>query len=308
MISRHTFLLLTLITGLNGCEGGSFRFDQGRAFHYLEKQCDFGPRNPGSAGYYDCRDWLKTELEQTADTVFFQPFTQSDPRNGDVYALSNILAVYGREKPPGILLAAHWDTRPWADEDPDPFYQEEPILGANDGASGVAVLLEMAQHLQAMDLPFQVLVVLLDGEDLGQPGLPQSYAKGSEFLAQNPPLPLPEEGIVLDMVGDKQLTLFIERNSYRQNPELVNDLWGLAREMKLPAFRDRVALTIYDDHIPLFRYGGVRAVDLIDFDYPDQATNYWHTHWDTPEQCSPASLGQVGRLLENFLVRRGRKD
>jgi len=207
-----------------------------------------------------------------------------------------------------LLLGAHWDTRPWGDQDDDAFYHREPILGANDGASGVAVLLELGTMLKALDLPFQVMIVFFDGEDLGQPNRPESYARGSAILAQKSPVPLPPEGIVLDMVGDRELSISIERNSYYQNPELVKELWKLARTLKLNAFHDRVGLTIFDDHIPLYRDAGVRMVDIIDFDYPNSYLNYWHTHLDTPEQCSPASLDQVGTLVLNFLINRGRKD
>lgn len=283
-------------------------FDGDTALDYLRTQCAFGPRNPGSTGYFDCRDWLIRQLATSADTVIVQPFQLEDPFTAEVYDLSNLIAIYGVDKAPGILLGAHWDTRPWGDEDEDSFYHHEPILGANDGASGVAVLLTIGTYLEKLNLPYQVMLVLFDGEDLGQPGDPRSYARGSAQLAQEPPVPLPPEGIVLDMVGDKELKISMERNSYFQNPPLVRELWALARTLELKAFRNLMGLTIYDDHIPLYRDAGVRMVDLIDFEYPNSAVNYWHTHLDVPENCSAESLDQVGTLVLNFLINRGRKD
>jgi len=285
-----------------------FDFNGDTAFTYLQTQCEFGPRNPGSSGYFDCRDWLIKQLQVSADTVIIQPFRLEDPFTAEWYDLSNLIAVYGTDRPPGILLGAHWDTRPWGDQDEDSFYHDEPILGANDGASGVAILLTIGTYLKKLNLPYQVMIVLFDGEDLGQPNDPQSYARGSAELAKAPPMPLPPEGIVLDMVGDKELKISMERNSYYQNPDLIRELWSLAGKLKLKAFQNYVGLTIYDDHIPLYRDAGIRMVDLIDFDYPNPYLNYWHTHLDIPENCSAESLDQVGTLVMNLLLNRGRKD
>lgn len=306
--SRLSVLLSILFAIAPAWSQDAIPFDGSAAFNILEKQCNFGPRNPGSTGYYECRDWLTDQLLLSADTVVVQPFTRNDPFTGQPYDMENLMGVYGVKKPPGILLAAHWDTRPWADEDQDDFYKKEPILGANDGASGVAVLLQIGKMLNEMDLPYQVVIVLLDGEDLGQPGRPESYAQGSEELAKNPPIPLPPEGILLDMIGDSNLHISREQNSYYQNPDLVKSLWDLAAQLNLKAFNKRIGPNIYDDHIPLYRYAGIKMIDLIDFDYPDKYTNYWHTHWDTPEHCSAKSLDQVGTLIINFLADRSRRD
>ncbi len=299
MVQRISILLTILL--LNSCQNSVPDFSGQNAFAYLEKQCSFGPRNPGSAGYLDCLDYLVNELQATADTVWTQPFTYQDPYRGDKYELQNIIARYNPDAGYQVLLGAHWDTRPWADNDPDEGLKKQPILGANDGASGVAVLLEMARIISKEKPNAGITIVFFDGEDLGLPEESNSYAQGSQFFARNLSIKTPDHAIVLDMVGDTHLHLPIERYSYRHAPKLVRQMWQLAKSLQLPAFDQSLGPMIYDDHVPLWEYARIPAVDIIDYSYPHPYANYWHTQEDTPDKCSPKSLAQVGTLLVHHI-------
>ena len=296
MIIKLMFVLLILLLNY-GCGNAVPEFSGERAFQYLEKQCAFGPRNPGSKGYENCLAYLIEELQSTADTVWTQPFTYKDPFRGGNYDLQNIIGRFNPTSEKQILLGAHWDTRPWSDMEVDEQKQNNPILGANDGASGVAVLLELAKVLNENPSSTGITIILFDGEDLGFSGENKSYAQGSQYFAQNLPIPKPDHAIILDMVGDKYPHFPIERFSYRNAPRLVRSLWKLAQKLNLPAFDQTLGYTLYDDHVPLWDYAQIPSVDIIDFDYPHEYENYWHTNEDTPDNCSAKSLDQVGTLL-----------
>ena len=289
---------------LPSCNNAVPKFDKGNAFRYLVEQCEFGPRNPNSIGYKQCLDYLQKTLAGFADTIFLQPFVLDDLVNEESYDLTNIIARFKVDEPEQILIGAHWDTRPWADEDPEPEKRNDPIVGANDGASGVAVVLELARILNVSPPPIGVTLVLFDGEDMGRPGIPKSYAQGSLAFAKDLPIEKPDEAIILDMIGDAELHIPIERFSYQQNRQLVKKLWGLAKVLNLGAFESRIVHTIYDDHVPLWAEAKIPAVDIIDFNYPNSNKNYWHTTQDLPENCSAESLGQVGTLLVHYIYGR----
>ena len=289
---------------LSSCNNAVPKFDKGNAFRYLVEQCEFGPRNPNSIGYKQCLDYLQKTLAGFADTIFLQPFVLDDLVNEESYDLTNIIARFKVDEPEQILIGAHWDTRPWADEDPEPEKRNDPIVGANDGASGVAVVLELARILNVSPPPIGVTLVLFDGEDMGRPGIPKSYAQGSLAFAKDLPIEKPDEAIILDMIGDAELHIPIERFSYQQNRQLVKKLWGLAKVLNLGAFESRIVHTIYDDHVPLWAEAKIPAVDIIDFNYPNSNKNYWHTTQDLPENCSAESLEQVGTLLVHYIYGR----
>ncbi len=291
----------SILLVMTGCGQSIPEFDSQSAWKYLTAQCSFGPRNPGSEGYAFCREYLTSQLQTTADTVFHQPFQLANPLDGNQYQLANIIGRFAPEHTTRLLLGAHWDTRPWADRDPDPQRRSEPILGANDGASGVAVLLEIARILKENPPPIGIDIVFFDGEDMGLEGQPRTYAKGSQYFATHLPLPEPQAAIVVDMIGDRDLSIPVERNSMNQNPVLVRRLWDLAGDLNLPAFENRILPNVYDDHIPLYEIAGIKAIDIIDFEYPNRHANFWHTHQDIPANCSPASLNQVGTLLVHYI-------
>ena len=295
-------LFLTFI--FLGCQSNVPRFDEDHAFSYLVAQCDFGPRNPGSDGYYACLDYLITELDQSANEIILQDFSYQERRYNKQYNLENIIARFNPDSEFQTVISAHWDTRPWADQEDLRQDRDQPIIGANDGASGVAILLELAKIMGENPPPIGVNLVFFDGEDLGIPGENETYCQGSRFFAKNLPIPRPDEAINLDMVGDKQLVLPIERYSLEYHPKLVRHLWDRAKDMGLDAFIGRVDYAIYDDHIPLNEIAGIPSIDLIDFKYPNSYANFWHTMNDIPENCSEESLGQVGALMVDYIYNR----
>ena len=261
------------------------------AFAHLEKQCGFGPRVPGTTAHHETGVYLFKELEKYADAVAFQPFEfQHQDRT---IKMNNILARFGEDSAGKILLAAHWDTRPFADRDPDPVNQNTPILGANDGASGVAVLLEIARVLKSKPPPIQVIIVLFDGEDYGR--TVATMFLGSTYFAENMDGWEADFGILLDMVGDRSLELPMEGYSWNAARDLTETIWRRAEELGLPAFQRRLGPAIMDDHLPLIQ-AGVPTINIIDFNYP-----HWHTVEDTPDKCSAESLEIVGRLVLDII-------
>ncbi|MBI4548025.1 MAG: M28 family peptidase [Ignavibacteriae bacterium] len=275
-------------------------FDGRRAFDYLVAQTKFGHRNPGSEGHRKCLNYLHQELLQYADAVNLQPFTHQG-YDKEVLHLTNIIASFNLNATTRILLVAHWDTRPRADEDPDSTKHNQPIIGANDGASGVAVLLEIARHLKTTPPSVGIDILLTDGEDYGNEGDNGNYLLGARYFAKNLPSGFqPVFGILLDMVGDKQLELLKESNSIKFAPDVVELIWSTARELGVHQFTDAVQQEVLDDHIPLSQ-AGIRTVDLIDFDYPDSSNRYWHTTEDTPDKCSPESLEAVGKVIMHII-------
>ena len=271
-------------------------FDAQRAFKMLEKQCEFGPRPPGSKAHTETQNYLFKELQKYANSVVLQPHTYK--AETETLHLNNILAEFVPESPPvtgngqngeTILLAAHWDTRPFAEHDPKPENRDKPILGANDGASGVAVLLEIARVLKEQPPPRRVIIVLFDGEDYGR-SINDMFI-GSRFFARNLGKWKPDYGILLDMIGDKDLALPIERFSWEANPAFTEAIWNRAITLGLAPFQQRLGQKIMDDHVPLIKVG-IPMVNIIDFTYP-----YWHTIEDTVDKCSPKSLEVVATLV-----------
>ena len=268
-------------------------FDGNKAFSYLKVQTDFGPRNPNSDGHKKCLFFLESELKKFADNVKLQQFNQKG-YNESLF-LTNIFAQFNLLATQRILLIAHWDTRPRAEEDADPANHSKPIIGANDGASGVAVLLELARLFKATPPPIGVDILLVDGEDYGdsrKDGNTDLYFLGAKYFAKTKdPAYTPQFGILLDMVGDKDLQIPLEQNSMRSAPQLLDIVWSTAEEVHATQFIRIPGEAISDDHIALNEVG-IPTIDIIDFQYP-----HWHTTQDTPDKCSPESLESVGTVL-----------
>jgi hypothetical protein len=301
IISLKSIILIILLLL---CSGGVFfpfavfsnagekiSFDANNAWRYLLKQCNFGPRNPGSSGHHACRDYLAEELKKFTSRVQRQSFTHTDSRLQTTFYLDNIIADFGPEGAPKMILCAHWDTRPRADRDPITKNRSQPIIGANDGASGVAVLLELARIFADHPPSLPVQMVFFDGEDYGREGEDWDYLLGSKFFAENLNPRDYRFAILLDMIGDEDLEIKREYNSYKFSRNLQDRIWNLAYKMGVSQFSERMTLPITDDHLSLIEIG-IPAVDIIDFEY-----GQWHTLDDTPEYCSKASLEAVGKVL-----------
>lgn len=278
-------------------------FEGKRAFEYLTAQTDFGPRVPGSAGHRNCLNYLQTEMQKYADAVNVQPFIVTG-YDKEILKLSNVISSFNLQAPTRILLIAHWDTRPRADQEKDPKRQKQFILGANDAASGIAVLMEIARHLKASPPSVGVDMVFVDGEDYGKESDNNFYLLGAKYFAKNLPSGFtPAFGILLDMIGDKQLEIPKDRYSLEYAPDIVDLVWSTARELNVPQFVNTTSNGwITDDHLPL-NQAGIKTIDLIDFNYPDSTNRYWHTAEDTPDKCSPESLEAVGKVLLHVIYR-----
>ena len=279
------------------------QFSGNGAFEYLKAQTAFGPRNPNSPGHAACLGYLVSTLKGFADQVRLQEFTHQG-YDGEKLRLTNIVASYKPEARERLLLCAHWDSRPRAEYDENQSRRNEPIPGANDGASGVGVLLELARLLKQTPPAIGVDIVLFDGEDYGKDGDHALYLIGSRYFARNKPADyLPRFGILLDMVGDTYLDLPKEANSVKFAPDIVSLVWNTAHELGISQFLEQKGEEILDDHIPL-NEAGIKTIDIIDFNYPDDTNRYWHTHQDTPEHCSPESLGAVGTVVTHVVYRQ----
>lgn len=289
--------LLICALALSGAQTSNFNAE--RAFSDLKKQVDFGPRVPGTEGHDKCQEWLLNEAKSSADNARLQEFEYDWVFGRKKLKLANVIAEQNWDKAKvRILLIAHWDTRPFATEELDSEKAKQPIAGANDGASGVAVLTELMRTLKGK-LPPTVGVQYLftDGEDVG-PDLEEMFLGAIEF-AKNIGKPKPDYGILLDMIGDKDLTVPVEPNSRSYAPTLIAALYDHAAKVGLgDTFPKMLGPTISDDHLAI-NAGGVPTIDLIDFDYPA-----WHTLKDTVDQCSAESLGKVGKLLETWIMKQ----
>lgn len=297
--SNFLFLFLVCLILFNfGCYDtpvAKDSFSGENAFKFLLMQTNLGPRHPGSEGHLAALKLLKNQLETYGAVVELQPFMHYDAVRGIALTMHNIIGSFYPQKSSRIILCAHWDTRPVADRDL-PANQHLPILGANDGASGVAVLLEIAAHLQKKAPAVGVDIVFFDGEDYGEEGDLDNYFLGSRHFVQHNTRFFPRYAILLDMVGDAELELPIEGYSQQFAPELVEKVWSTAAALGIYQFLPEVRNYVSDDHI-ILNQGGIPAIDIIDFEYPDKSHRYWHTLKDTPDKCSPQSLQAVGEVL-----------
>ncbi len=267
-------------------------FDGETAYQMLVAQCDLGPRPPGSAAHEKCKALILQDLHPYADEVITQPFTFHDNSRHVTLNLTNILAVINPTAKKKVMLFTHWDTRPTADNDVD--HKDRPIVGADDGASGTAVLLELAKVLHQKRPDVCVELLFVDGEDWG-PGEDKMYL-GAIHFAKNPGPYRPDYAILLDMIGDKGLTVHREIDSQRVHPELNDKVWNTAAALGYGAqFPQDAKWQISDDH-DSFNAAGIPAIDLIDFDYA-----YWHTLQDTADKCSPDSLKAVGDVMAKVI-------
>ncbi len=311
-------VLATLwILYVNRSDGSSFLADPpkpspingDRAYGYLKAICNFGPRKAGSDANAKQKDYVAAHFKKMGATLTEQKFTApdplaTDPRKAKRIPMVNLVGSWNTDRAERVVIAAHYDTRPFPDRDPDD--RRKPFLGANDGASGVALLMEIAHHLKESPTPWGVDLVLFDGEELVYEDEDGRRA-GEYFLGSKEFSRLYKQerkknaatryvaGIVLDMVGGKELEIPVEVSSKRLAPSLVREVWGVADKLNSRAFIQNLGTEVQDDHLWM-NEAGIWTIDIIDFEYP-----FWHKAGDLPEECSGKSLAEVGRVVTAWL-------
>lgn len=285
-------------------------FNGTEAYEYLKQLCAIGPRPSGSAGMVAQQQLLAEHFRKCGGDVRMQEFKARNPLDGGSVPMANMIIAWHPERKERILLAAHYDTRPFPDED-----KRNPkgtFIGANDGASGVAILMELGKSMPAFDSRFGVDFVMLDGEEFvynrttrglfGTKGDPMFL--GAEWFAReyagNPPPYKYRWGVLLDMVGGTELRIGEEQNSWQWSDTrpLVKQIWGVADKLGVNEFIPHSTENIQDDHLRLHEIGKIPTCDVISF---LSYVKYWHTEQDTPAHCSALSLAKVGWVMQEWL-------
>lgn len=283
------------------------QFEADSAFAHIERQLSFGPRVPASAGHARCVDYIVSSLKRFgADTVYIQQGAAS-LADGRSVPVRNIFASFNAKASTRVLIAAHYDTRPWADEDTDASKHSTPIPGANDGASGVGVALELARLLGRQAPQVGVDFFFTDVEDSGShddeddPMAASSWCKGAQYWAENPYFPTayqPVYGILLDMVGGRDAKFCREYISEHLAPQLNARVWAIAQRLGVSRFVNEVQGAVTDDHLYINRLG-IPTIDIIEC--ANSATGsfppYWHTMADDLSNISSETLGDVGKVV-----------
>lgn len=286
------------------------RFSNDSAFAYTKAQCDFGPRPVNSAAHQQCLDWIAAKFRQTGCEVTLQECKDIKGYDGTPLKATNIIARLNPEATTRILVCAHYDSRPWADNDPDPANHKRPIIAANDGASGIAVMLELARCLQTdKGLNVGIDFVCFDAEDWGTPqwadnqdNAENTWALGARYFAENMPLnPIPVFGILLDMVGGQGARFYREGISTQYAPDVVERIWTAARDAGYGGyFPNQTGGMVTDDHLPLNEIAKIPTADIIPY-HPDCTQSSfgptWHTISDDINHIDPATLGAVGNTV-----------
>ena len=291
-------------------------FNADSAYGFVERQLSFGPRVPGSIAHEQCAEWFVSKLNAWADSVFVQDF-RCRLFDGKTVDGKNIIASYNIEAHKRIIIASHWDSRPYADNDPDEANWKKPIDGANDGASGCGILLELARIMHLFPLDIGVDLIFFDVEDHGTPHWADdnrysdnSWCLGSQYWAKNPHYNgySANFGILLDMVGASNPRFPKEYYSQRDAAWVLNKVWRIARDMGYDQFFvNELGDPINDDHIYVNQYAGIPTIDIIhlvgDEDRTSSFYPYWHTMNDNLEQIDPKTLQMVGNVVTSVLYR-----
>jgi Peptidase family M28 len=275
-------------------------FDADRALGYLKELCKIGPRISGSNGMKKQQELLEKHFTKLGGKVEWQRFKARQRSQKEPVEMANLIVRWHPERTRRIILCSHYDTRPLADQEPDPRNWRKPFLSANDGGSGVALLMEMAHHLKKIKTSVGIDLVFFDGEEYVFHKNDEYFIGSKHFGAQyrrNRPKYTYAAAVLLDMVGGKGARFPVETNSWFFATPLVRDLWTTAQELGCGAFEQREGPQVDDDHLALNR-AGIPAVDIIDFSY-----QHWHRLTDTPDNCSGESLDQVARVLSVWLQR-----
>lgn len=282
-------------------------FNADSAYSYVARQVAFGPRVPNTDAHRQCGGWLASELRRHGAKVTEQ-HASLKAFDGTVLNALNIFGQYNPDARERILLLAHWDCRPWADKDPDPANHGRPVDGANDGASGTGVILEIARQLSTNAPSKGIDILFVDAEDWGTDGDEDSWALGARHFMENLPVEgySPDEAILLDMVGGKDAVFCREYFSERSAPALAQEIWGIAASRGYGnIFLNRMGSAVTDDHVQLISHG-IPAIDIIEF-HPDSESGFnprWHTASDNMDGIDRATLGAVGETVMQYITKQ----
>lgn len=277
-------------------------FDGDAAMSMVQAQVDFGPRIPGTVGHQKQLEWMLARLDSLAPSVVVDTFSHLTAA-GDSLTLYNVEARFRPLATRRILLLTHWDTRPHSDQAPDSLARSIPVPGANDGASGTAVLLQLASLFRSVEPPMGVDLLFVDGEDYG-PDVDDMLLGSKRYAATLRDGDRPVYAVLLDMVGDSDPSFPVEEFSAQLANVVVRKVWRAAERM---GYRDYfpagVGQRLFDDHVSLIQ-AGIPTADLVDFSYgPGNA--YWHTPSDTPEHVSASTLHMVGEVVAELIYSGG---
>lgn len=310
-------------TTANSIKAPAFNADS--AYAYTAAQCSFGPRIMNSTAHKQCGDYIVKKFKEFGATVTEQetlipPKTteasEADPTGKAPYKCRNIIASFDPQNPERILICAHWDSRPWADNDPDKKNWHKPVMAANDGASGVAVMLEMARAIsQSKDPKLKVGIdfICLDAEDAGTPQFSKqkddesSWCLGSQYWAANPHVAgyTARYGILLDMVGGEGATFYQEGYSLQYAKDIVDKVWSAAADLGYSSiFMNEGGGYVTDDHGPINQTAGIPCIDIIPYSPNNPRSSFgdtWHTINDTMEHISKSTLKAVGETIMNVI-------
>ena len=286
-------------------------FSADSAYKYVASQCDFGPRVPGTDAQKACAKWLQNELLRHGATVKLQE-GEMTAYNGTKLPVINIMGSFNPDAKMRVLLISHWDSRPFADNDPDPAKRKQPVMGANDGASGVGILLELARLCNEKLPQVGIDIFLTDAEDYGAPADWKGthdekwWALGTQMWCKQAAKEgyRAQYGILLDMVGSADATFYREYYSERYAGSFVNEIWQNAARLGYgDLFINQGGGGVTDDHVFVNRMLQIPCVDIIDTRTDTDGTfcPEWHTTYDTIDNISRETLGKVGRVLVSLL-------
>ncbi len=321
---RHTRILLAfgslcLVLGLTQCGNStetseeaepkiektitvqSNLFSSDSAYRFIEQQIAFGFRIPGTSEHKNCADWLYSQLLKNCDTAYYQK-GQTQTHTSKTIPVYNLIGSFNPKASKRILLGAHWDSRPIADQDRT--NSDKPIVGANDGASGVGVLLEISRILDTLPSDMGLDIIFFDAEDLGASEVENSFCLGSQYWAKNPHIPnySARMGVLLDMVGGKDAAFLWESNSNQWGNFLLSHVWSIAQDLGYQTyFKTQNTGMVIDDHVYVYKGRGIPMIDIIDYNQDRGFPEQWHTHDDDITHIHKPTLKAVGHTLENLL-------
>ncbi|MFH1729013.1 MAG: M28 family peptidase [Pseudomonadota bacterium] len=266
----------------------------GDAYKYIKEMAKIGVRYPGSKGQIEFKNYLLKELQKYNKKSYIQKFDQTVYNKA--FSFFNLISVFEpkiKTNKKGLIFCTHWDSRPWADNDPDPKNHKKPIIGANDGLSGTALLMSLIKNIDKIKFNRKIAFVFFDGEDMGKDG--ENWVLGSTYFAETFDFKDYEFGILIDMVGEENLNIYREQFSEMYAKKYNDYVFNKARALKLKAFFNYTKHSVIDDHVPMLKKG-FPCIDLIDFDY-----EYWHTMADTIDKISVKSLWEISHLIVSII-------